>query len=286
MEQGLRAASSTSVNGSARLGGEVRAVPLIGPSGTDVPATVAVSGSGRSIVFLHGLVGLNEHWEGVVETISQHARCLMLQIPLLDLRGPDCSIGGATEMTIRFLEDHVGEPAMLVGNSFGGHVALRIALERPDLVFGMVLTGSSGLIEKSMVKEVQLRPSRDWLSQKIGELFFDRSVMRDEDLDRAHKELSERGSARAMIRLSRTARRNHLGDRITQIGVPTLLVWGKDDVVTPPAAAVEFQRLLPNARIVWFDRCGHVPMMEHPGLFSEAVVGFLDELQQAGRVAG
>jgi len=285
MELGLRAASSTSLNGSARLEGGVRSVPIIGPSGTEVPASVAESGSGRPIVFLHGLVGLNDHWEGVDQTISKHARCMMLQIPLLDLRGPDCSIGGVTELTIKFLEERVGEPAMLVGNSFGGHVALRIALERPDLVYGLVLAGSSGLIEKSMVKEVQLRPSRDWLSDKIGELFFDRSVMRDEDLDRAHKELSERGCARAMVRLSRTARRNHLGDRITQITTPTLLVWGKDDVVTPPAAADEFLRLLPDVRIVWFDRCGHVPMMEHPDLFAQAVIGFIDELQQADRAA-
>lgn len=261
--------------------GQSTAVRLIGPAETPVQAGVVETGSGRPIVFLHGLVGLNEHWEAVVRLIQGHARCVRLELPLLDLRGRDCSIEGVTELTIRYLAEHLGEPAVLVGNSFGGHVALRVALERPDLVDGLVLTGSSGLIEKSMVREVQIRPSREWLAKKIGELFFDRSVMREADLDRAYRELSQRSRARAMVRLSRTARRNHLGDRISEIVVPALLVWGRDDVVTPPAAADEFLRLLPNAKIVWFERCGHVPMMEHPEAFADSVISFVAELDGA-----
>lgn len=264
-------ASATSTNEP------VERLRLKGASGM-VPAQVAEAGSGRPIVFLHGLVGLNEHWEGVVPRIRSHATCVLLQLPLLDLKGADCSVDGVTNLTIRYLEEHRTESSVLVGNSFGGHVALRVALERPDLVSGLVLAGSSGLIEKSMVREVQIRPSRDWLAEKIGELFYDRSHMRDADLDRAHAELSDRSRARAMVRLSRTARRNHLGDKIAQIKTPTLLVWGREDVVTPPAAAEEFERLLPNSRIVWIDRCGHVPMVEHPEAFGDAVISFVEEL--------
>ena len=262
--------------------GEPTAIRLTGAAETPVQAGVIETGSGRPVVFLHGLVGLNEHWEAVVRRIQGHARCVRLELPLLDLRGRDCSIEGVTALTIRYLEEHLAEPAVLVGNSFGGHVALRVALERPDLVDGLVLTGSSGLIEKSMVREVQIRPSREWLSEKIGELFFDRSVMREADLERAHRELSQRSRARAMVRLSRTARRNHLGDRISEIAAPALLVWGREDVVTPPAAADEFLRLLPNAQIVWFDQCGHVPMMEHPEAFADAVIAFVAELEGVG----
>jgi pimeloyl-ACP methyl ester carboxylesterase len=203
----------------------------------------------------------------------------MLQLPLLDLRGEDCSISGVTEMTIRFLRDHVGQKAILVGNSFGGHVALRVALEAPHLVSGMVLAGSSGLIEKSMVSDVQIKPSREWLARKIGELFYKPELhMRESDLDRAHRALSDRHGARAMVRLSRSARRNHLGDRIGDIEAPTLLIWGKNDVVTPPEAAKEFLDRLPNARIVWFPQCGHVPMVEKPDEFARARLDFTAEM--------
>jgi pimeloyl-ACP methyl ester carboxylesterase len=129
-----------------------------------------------------------------------------------------------------------------------------------------------------MVKEFTVRPSREWLSRKIGELFFDRSFMREADLDRAHKELSDREGARAMVRLSRSARSDHLGERISVISSPALLIWGKQDIVTPPEAAAEFMEKLQNRRIVWFDQCGHAPMIECPERFAEELSLFAREL--------
>lgn len=256
----------------------VRSITLRGRHGL-VPATVEQVGVGSTVVFLHGLVGLNEHWEEVVRLAEASVRCTLLQVPLLDLRGDDCSIDGVTELTVDFLAQSFDHPVVLVGNSFGGHVALRVALQRPDLVRGLVLAGSSGLIEKSMVSDIQIRPSRAWLERKIGELFFDPGRhMRASDIERAHQQLSERGGARAMVRLSRSARRNHLGSRMSGIKAPTLLIWGRQDIVTPPEAAEQFAAMLPNSRLVWFDRCGHVPMMEHPEPFAGELVEFVDSL--------
>jgi 2-hydroxy-6-oxonona-2,4-dienedioate hydrolase len=253
---------------------------VTGLSDVRVRADVADIGQGRPMVFLHGLVGLNEHWNELSRLVSARARCLMLQLPLLDLTGDDCSIDGVTELTIRFLERQVREPSVVVGNSFGGHVALRIALDRPDLIRGLVLAGSAGLIERTTVNDVQIRPSREWLEDKIGELFFDRTKMRASDVDRAFVELSDRRHARAMVKLSRTARRNHLGDQIARIKTPTLLIWGRQDVVTPPEACEELLTKIKNSRAVWLDNCGHAPMLECPEAFGEALCGFAAELDR------
>ncbi|MBC7833590.1 MAG: alpha/beta hydrolase [Phycisphaerales bacterium] len=255
----------------------------VGDTG-DLQAVVVEIGSGLPVVFLHGLVGLNEHWEGVVERSCHRARCIMFELPLLQLRGEDCSIQGVARLTSTFLRTQIGKPAVLVGNSFGGHVALRIALEQPDLCGGLVLAGSSGLIEKSMVSDVQIRPSREWLSRKIGELFYDQSKMRDADLDRAHRELSDRYGARAMVKLSRSARRDHLGSRIGEITCPTLLIWGRQDIVTPPEAAEGFHHLIKGSRLVWLDQCGHAPMIERPVQFAESLVAFMADLERPGRM--
>jgi pimeloyl-ACP methyl ester carboxylesterase len=255
-------------------------------SGEGVQARVADVGRGRPFVFLHGLVGLNDHWDEVVARLRHRVRCVMLEVPLLSLRGDDCSVEGVEVLTERFLGQHlagVDHAPVLVGNSFGGHVALRIALNRPDMVGGLVLAGASGLIERSMVSDVQIRPSREWLVRKIGELFYDPARhLRDADVDRAHRELSDRNGARAMVRLSRSARRDHLGERIGEIAAPTLLIWGRNDVVTPPEAADQFMGTLPDARIAWLDECGHAPMMEKPDEFARAVLGFTDELDRRG----
>jgi pimeloyl-ACP methyl ester carboxylesterase len=264
-----------------------RQVTLTGPSQEPVIAKVIEVGEGRPIVFLHGLVGLNDHWEEVVRRCCHRLRAVLLEIPLLSLRGEDCSILGVEALTARFLEQHFAgqgrPPPILVGNSFGGHVALRLALNRPDLVGGLVLAGASGLIEKTMVADVQIRPSVEWLRRKIGELFYDPGThMREADIERAHKELNNRGGARAMVKLSRSARRNHLGDRIPEIQAPTLLIWGRQDIVTPPEAADQFMSLLRDARIVWFDECGHAPMIEKPAEFAQALLDFSGELDGRG----
>lgn len=265
-----------------------RAISIVGLSGEAVRADVAELGQGSPIVFLHGLVGLNDHWEEVVRRVQSRCRCVMLQLPLLRLKGEDCSIDGATAITVRFLESFVESGKarpVLVGNSFGGHVALKIALDRPELLRGLVLAGASGLIEKSMVADIQIRPSREWMERKIGELFFDQSKMNQADVDRAFQELSHRPHARAMVKLSRSARRNHLGEEIERISTPTLVLWGRQDIVTPPEAAEQFAGSIRGSRVVWFDRCGHAPMIECAESFAEALADFSEEVDRGARSA-
>jgi 2-hydroxy-6-oxonona-2,4-dienedioate hydrolase len=236
------------------------------------------TGGGVPIVFLHGLVGLNDHWEGVVERVHGTRRCVLFEVPLLRLTGEDCSIEGVTRITLRYLRERLGQPAVLVGNSFGGHVAMRIACEDPVAVKGLVLAGASGLYERSLLANVQIRPSRAWLARKIGELFHDKSHVWESDIDRAYGELSERSGARAMVKLSRSARADHLGEKLHAVSSPTLLIWGRQDVVTPPETAEEFSRLIRGSRLEWIDQCGHAPMMEATGAFSAHLAGFVDGL--------
>lgn len=235
-------------------------------------------GSGAPVVFLHGLLGLKEHFAPAGQALADRAECWLVQAPLLSLRGSECSVHGATELVSAFLEDHISESAVLVGNSLGGHLALRIALDHPERVRGLVLAGSSGLFERTFEKDVQHRPSRDWIDRKITDLFYDKSRMPEGVVDRAYEELSQRKAARALVRLSRTAKADHMGSRLPSIPHPVMLLWGRQDNVTPPSVAEEFLSLLPNAELRWIDKCGHAPMIEQPDLFAEGVRAFLDRL--------
>lgn len=258
-----------------------RRVVVSGLAGVSVTCEVVEVGQPAPsvpVVFLHGLVGLNDHWEDVVHRIKHRSRCVLVQMPLLGLTGDDCSIHGATELTIRLISTHLKQPAVLVGNSFGGHVAAKMAIARPDLVRGLVLAGASGVIEKSMVSDVQIRPSREWLERKIGELFYDQSKMNPEDVDRAYKELMDRDHARAMVRLSRTARKNHLGEELRHVKAPTLIIWGRQDIVTPPEACDQFASKIAGSKVVWLENCGHAPMIEKPDEFAAAMNEFLNRV--------
>lgn len=257
---------------------ERTAVELVGPAGAPVPATVWDIGEGRPVVFLSGLVGLNKHWERVIARVSHRFRCVPLEVPLLELEGADCGVHGVRVMIETFIEKWLGEPAVFVGSSFGGHVALMLALDRPDLVSGLVLAGSSGLAEKPIVSETTKRDSFEWMQTKIAELFHDPESMDTSDVERAFRELTDRKKARAMIKLSRSCRENHLGSELHRIQAPTLVLWGRQDIVTPPEAAKEFAEKIPGARLRWIERCGHAPMIERPEEVASGLLEFVDSI--------
>lgn len=266
---------------------------LEAPGANGLQIRIDEIGRGIPVVFMHGLVGVNSHWMPTAEAIQHRVRCVMMQLPLLQLRGALCNVEGAAAVATDALETILNnQPAILVGSSFGGHVALRVALNRPDMIRAMVLTGSSGLFEKSfeeeleqglLKKEVQHRPSWDWLHKRIAELFYDPSKAPRIDVDRAFGELSERRAARAMVKLSKSAKRDHMGSRLCDVTSPTLVLWGRQDIVTPPRVAEEFCSLLPDARLRWIENCGHAPMIECPDEFTAAISDFLDEIGDASR---
>ncbi len=248
-------------------------VQLRGADDGRVEGRLLEVGQGSPVVFLSGLVGVNEHWLRVAQTVKDHLRCIMLEVPLLELMGDDCSIEGVTEMVGRYLADEVGEPAVLVGSSFGGHVSLRLGVQNPDLVRGLVLVGSSGLGEKPFGGP-RVKRSRSWVEDTIAELFYDRSKMLQEDVDRAWNELSGRVKAKRMFRLSRSVFKDHMGDRIPSIKAPTMVLWGREDLITLPEVAEQFAEAIPDAEMVWIERCGHAPMIEKPDEFADALLRF------------
>lgn len=266
-----------------RANSENRPLPTVVPNeddcGTDLSPPTPINadrvGRGAPVVFLHGLLGVKEHFAPSAALLADRVECWLVQAPLLELRGAQCSVHAAAEMVSAFLNEHVPTPAVLVGNSLGGHLALRIALEQPERVRGIVLSGSSGLFERTFEKDVQHRPSHDWVQRKITGLFCDPSRVPDGLIDRAHEELSERKAARSLVRLSRTAKADHLGSLLPFITTPTLLLWGREDSVTPPSVAEEFRTLLPNAEIHWIEQCGHAPMIERPIEFAMGIRQFL-----------
>jgi 2-hydroxy-6-oxonona-2,4-dienedioate hydrolase len=78
-----------------------------------------------------------------------------------------------------------------------------------------------------------------------------------------------------VISLARSAIKHNLGDELNDIKVPTCLIWGKNDTITPPMVAEEFQKLIPNSEVHWIDKCGHAPMMEVPAEFNKVLEEFL-----------
>jgi pimeloyl-ACP methyl ester carboxylesterase len=79
------------------------------------------------------------------------------------------------------------------------------------------------------------------------------------------------------LSLAKSAIRHNMTDDLPKMDTNTLIIWGRQDVVTPPSVAEEFNSLLPNSELSWIDKCGHAPMMEHPKDFNIIMENWLSK---------
>ena len=103
-------------------------------------------------------------------------------------------------------------------------------------------------------------------------------------VDEVYSMTNNRLKAIKIIALAKSAIRNNLGEELNQIKLPTLLVWGSNDIITPPFVAQEFNKLIPNSELYFVDKCGHAPMMEVPDEFNAILHKFLKKLNEPATV--
>jgi pimeloyl-ACP methyl ester carboxylesterase len=234
-------------------------------------------GEGEPVVLLHGLMGHMDHWDGALDALAATARVLAPELPLFEPSFSDLSIASLASHVCRFLDALDVERAVVGGNSLGGHVALELALTHPDRVNGLVLTGSSGLFERSFTRGVPHRPTTQFVREKMEEVFHDAALVTDEWVESVRRTVTTRTSALRVLKVARAARVRNVETLLHTIAVPTLLVWGKEDRVTPPDIAERFHRLIPRAALVFIPSCGHAPMLEQPDAFNTIVESWLSD---------
>jgi pimeloyl-ACP methyl ester carboxylesterase len=214
-----------------------------------------------------------------MEPLADEYRFLALQFPIdhsPDRHGPQFqSIAQLTEYVGDFF-DMVGlDRAVLCGNSLGGQVAIDFCLDHPGRVERLVLTGSAGLFENNLGSGRTLRATREMVRQQAHEIFYDPRHVTDELVEEVYQVLCDRRYARFLIRVAKATRNRDMRAELTRLDVPTLIVWGRDDRITPPFVAEEFCRGIAGAELVFLDQCGHAPPIEQPEAFSRALRRFL-----------
>ena len=199
---------------------------------------------------------------------------------LFDLDILHTSVSGLEKHIAAFIEHKNYTNIHLLGNSLGGHVALVYILKHPERVKSLTLTGSSGLFENAMGDSYPKRGDYEYIKNKTAQTFYDPAVATPELVDEVFEITKNRIKVIKIIALAKSAIRHNLGEELNQIQQPTLLIWGKNDIVTPPFVAEEFKKLIPNSQLHFIDKCGHAPMMEVPVEFNSILEKFLGSLSK------
>ncbi len=263
------------------------------------PIFVAEAGGGPAVVMLHGggpgASGVSNYSRNI-DALAEHFRVIVPDMPGygrsvkgVDQRDP---FGYLADMMRGLLDELDIDTAHLIGNSYGGAAALRLALDTPHRVGKLVLMGPGGIGTTRRAPTAGLKnllayyggdgPSREKLEAFVRNyLVYDGASVPDELIDRryaasidpevvADPPLRRPSGLRTLWRMDLTR-----DPRLKRLQTPTLVLWGRDDKVNRPAGGPMLLNMMPNAELVMTSHTGHWMQWERADLFNQLVAEFL-----------
>jgi len=241
-----------------------------------------------TLVLLHGYLESLEIWEDLLERLRPRYRVLSIDIP-----GHGISQVCGEIHTMEFIADTLEEVldkqrigrCFVVGHSMGGYAALAFADRYPDRVQGLLLfhsTPEADSEEKKDSRKREIELIRSGKKELIAKLFAPKGFAEEN-----RRRLNDRiGQLEEMIQiadddgivalLNGMMRRRDMNDRLRELGLPTLLVFGRHDESIPVESAERIAAAHPEAEIAWLDRSGHMGFIEEPDAAAELVRSFID----------
>lgn len=241
-------------------------------------------GAGPTLVLFHSLLADRSSFDRVTESFAGHLRVVAANLP--GFFGSEAVSGGLEAVADRMAEalrELAGsEKPMLLGNGYGGFVALILAIRHPDLISRLVIS-DAGAIFSEPGREA-FRTMARIADEKGLEAVADIAMRRlfAPDFHAAHPQLVAERRARFLLTdkavfLAACHALAELDLRAEAAGVnlPVLVMVGEQDEATPPAMSRELAALLPHATLLALPGCAHVPQLQAPGEFLAAVLPFL-----------
>lgn len=251
-------------------------------------------GTGPTLVLLHGVASSLHTWDDWVKRLAPHYRILRIDLPGHGLTGLDPTveryeIAYMIDKLEKFLNKLSIDDIYLAGNSLGGYISWNYALHRPDRVKKMVLLDAAGFPQDMpfimnftalpVIGEIAgVAMPKMFVDLNINAAFGDSDKVTDELQQRYFDLTMRKGNREALVNVFRTMKEQsqnpHLGDRVKEITIPTLLMWGDQDEWVPLEIMQQFHQALPNSQTIVYEGVGHMPMEELPVQTSRDAHGF------------
>lgn len=243
------------------------------------------AGSGPAVILLHGLGGDSTNWASTIGPLAEKHRVIVPdQIGFGRSDKPPIAYRVATY--VDFLDGLYKElkieRASLVGNSLGGWIAAAFTLAYPDKVERLVLVDAAGF---SLGGDMDPRimhglntSSRRGLRDLIPLVFYNKEpFLSDASIDAffARKLAAGDGLTVKMLIESILRGEDVLDNKLSGIKKPTLIIWGRQDGLTPLAMGERFKKEIAGSELLVFDKCGHIPQLEKAAEFNAALIKFL-----------
>ncbi|HBZ95417.1 MAG TPA: alpha/beta hydrolase [Pseudomonas sp.] len=245
------------------------------------------------ILLLHGTSASLHTWEGWVKELAPQRRVISLDLPGFGLTGPfpngDYRVEHYTAFLLALLDHLQVKRVVLVGNSFGGQLAWRFALAHPERSARLVLVDAAGYPRNAESVPIGFRLAgipalaplmsrllpRSMIESSVRNVYGDPDRVDDELVERYYQLTLREGNRQALRQRFAQAPSGELHERIGELQLPTLIIWGARDRLIPPDNAERFAADIAGSQRVLFDDLGHVPQEEDAQRTVAVLIAFL-----------
>ena len=249
-------------------------------------------GTGAPLICLHGGGPGANSWSNFASNtafFAQHYRVLLVDLPKFGKSQKTVPPGPQLTVLAAILRDFMDalkiERAPIIGNSFGGQVAIKLAIDVPERVSGLVVIGSAPVIHSIFapmpVEGVKLiggyyrgegGPTLDKMRQILKTLVFDQSLITEGMVRERYEASADPEMVNAYS--GPPPARQDLTPEFSKVKAPTLVIWGMDDRAGALDVGLLMVRAFQNAEMHIFGRCGHWAQVEHADEFNDLVLAF------------
>jgi pimeloyl-ACP methyl ester carboxylesterase len=258
---------------------------------------VDMGGDGPPLLFIHGLGGVWQNWLLNMPAFADSHRVVALDLPgfgesEMPADESELSIQGFAKVVDAVCTELDIDCPIVVGNSMGGFAGAELAISYPTRVKKLVLVSAAGISTEHVRREPLVAFGRLWAATtsrtatladpvvrrtRLRRLFMQTVVLHPEKLSvPLTAELVQGANKPGFVPALGALLGYSFRDRLPQIEVPVLIVWGRQDLLVPVGDADRFEQLIgPNAHKVIFEDTGHLAMLERPGRFNALLAGFI-----------
>lgn len=255
-------------------------------------------GEGTPVILLHGYAGSFDNWSNLVELFPEDYRLIVPDLPGLglsqfphDLPHDINYVDFYCDFTQHIITELNLDSVYLVGNSLGGFLAWETALRNPEEVRKLVLLNAAGysiddigaffikFSQTKVFKKIVRKGAPKFVTRTAAKgTLGDKSRLDEEHLDSFYGMINKEGTLDVISRLG-TSEQFPDSSRISQVDIPTLIVWGDKDKIIPVEHAYKFHRDISDSKLIVYEGSGHVPMLENPDRLVVDMVALFEDRQ-------
>lgn len=241
----------------------------------------------RTVILLHGLGGDWTRWKAVLEPLAKNFRVIALdQLGFGKSSRPTISYSERVlaESLAHFMRDNKISQATIIGNSMGAGVAYGFAVDHPEMVERLIIVNGGptrcGDLRKKddpfITKQTKVI-DREGVNRYFADLVYEKKVITPSVLDDLYRtRMESKETTYSMVQSFVTGEGCLTNEQIAKIRIPTLFIWGKHDQLSSLERGKRLQSEISGAQFSLIENAAHLPHMEQPQVFVDAVTTFMN----------